>query len=75
MGRVPNIQGSNGTFAGAKPVKAIAYDLGFDDEFHFSRYFKNHTDVSPQLYRDTVGAGWLKKCKLPAHISRRFNAF
>jgi AraC family transcriptional regulator, transcriptional activator of pobA len=41
----------------SKPVKAIAYDLGFDDEFYFSRYFKNHTAVSPQLYRDTVGAG------------------
>jgi AraC family transcriptional activator of pobA len=45
----------------SKPVKTIAYDLGFDDEFHFSRYFKNHTDVSPQLYRDTVGAGVAEK--------------
>lgn len=45
----------------SKPVKAIAYELGFDDEFHFSRYFKNHTDVSPQLYRETVGAGAAEK--------------
>ncbi len=59
----------------SKPIKAIAYELGFDDEFHLSRYFKNHTDVSPQLYRDTVGAGVAEKCKLPANISRRFNAF
>jgi AraC family transcriptional activator of pobA len=41
----------------SKPVKAIAHDLGFSDEFHFSRYFKNHTDVSPQAYRNTVGVG------------------
>lgn len=44
-----------------KPVKTIAYELGFVDEFYFSRYFKNHTDVSPQLYRDTVGAGLAEK--------------
>ena len=40
-----------------KPVKAIAYDLGFNDEFHFSRYFKRNIGVSPQYFRDTVGAG------------------
>ena len=39
----------------AKPVKAIAYELGFPDEFYFSRYFKTNADVSPQLYRNTVG--------------------
>lgn len=39
----------------AKPVKAIAYELGFNDEYYFSRFFKSNTDVSPQLYRDTVG--------------------
>jgi AraC family transcriptional regulator, transcriptional activator of pobA len=39
----------------SKPVKAIAYELGFNDEFYFSRFFKNNADVSPQLYRDTVG--------------------
>jgi AraC family transcriptional activator of pobA len=40
-----------------KPVKAIAYDLGFTDEFHFSRYFKRHIGISPQFFRDTVGVG------------------
>lgn len=45
----------------SKPVKEIANDLGFSDEFHFSRYFKNHTDVSPQSYRDTVGVGVAEK--------------
>jgi AraC family transcriptional activator of pobA len=40
-----------------KPVKAIAYELGFTDEFHFSRYFKRNIGVSPQHFRDTVGVG------------------
>ncbi|MGZ3835250.1 MAG: helix-turn-helix domain-containing protein, partial [Mucilaginibacter sp.] len=39
----------------SKPVKSIAYELGFNDEFYFSRFFKNNADVSPQLFRDTVG--------------------
>ncbi|GGA88486.1 helix-turn-helix domain-containing protein [Puia dinghuensis] len=38
-----------------KPVKQIAYELGYEDEYYFSRFFKTNTDVSPQLYRDTVG--------------------
>ncbi|EHQ26122.1 helix-turn-helix domain-containing protein [Mucilaginibacter paludis] len=39
----------------AKPVKMIAYELGFNDEFYFSRFFKINAEVSPQIYRDTVG--------------------
>lgn len=39
----------------AKPVKKIAYELGFNDEFYFSRFFKSNAEVSPQLYRETVG--------------------
>lgn len=39
----------------SKPVKKIAYELGFEDEFYFSRFFKNNAEVSPQLYRTTVG--------------------
>lgn len=38
-----------------KTVKEIAYELGYEDEHYFSRFFKTNTDVSPQLYRDTVG--------------------
>jgi AraC family transcriptional regulator, transcriptional activator of pobA len=38
-----------------KSVKEIAYDLGYGDEFYFSRFFKKNADVSPQLYRETVG--------------------
>ncbi|WP_435353758.1 helix-turn-helix domain-containing protein [Emticicia sp. SJ17W-69] len=38
-----------------KPIKEIAYELGYEDEHYFSRFFKNNADVSPQTYRDTVG--------------------
>ncbi|WJS93302.1 AraC family transcriptional regulator [Flavobacterium johnsoniae] len=38
-----------------KTVKEIAYELGYDDEYYFSRVFKGKTDISPQLYRDTIG--------------------
>jgi len=40
-----------------KSVKAIAYELGYDDEYYFSRFFKKNTDISPQVYRETVGFG------------------
>lgn len=38
-----------------KTVKEIAYELGYDDEFYFSRMFKVKTEISPQFYRDTIG--------------------
>ena len=38
-----------------KTVKEIAYELGYNDEYYFSRFFKKNADVSPQLYRETVG--------------------
>lgn len=41
----------------SKPVKLIAYELGYEDEFYFSRFFKTNADVSPQMYRETVGHG------------------
>ncbi len=40
-----------------KPIKVIASELGYDDEYYFSRFFKVNADVSPQMYRDTVGFG------------------
>lgn len=40
-----------------KAVKEIAYELGYADEYYFSRFFKNNADISPQTYRDTVGIG------------------
>ncbi|MEQ9592027.1 MAG: helix-turn-helix domain-containing protein [Cyclobacteriaceae bacterium] len=39
-----------------KSVKEIAYELGFSDEYYFSRFFKKNTDVSPQFFRKTVGS-------------------
>lgn len=39
----------------SKTVKEIAWLLGFEDEYYFSRFFKNNADVSPQLFRETVG--------------------
>jgi AraC-like DNA-binding protein len=40
-----------------KTVKEIAYGLGYDDEYYFSRFFKTNAEVSPQFYRETVGFG------------------
>ncbi len=34
-----------------QPIKAIAYELGFLDEFHFSRFFKKGTGMAPGRYR------------------------
>jgi AraC-like DNA-binding protein len=39
----------------SKTVKEIAYELGYDDEHYFSRFFKTNANVSPQLFRETVG--------------------
>jgi len=33
-------------------VKEIAYELGFHDEFYFSRFFKKMTGTPPSRYRD-----------------------
>lgn len=40
-----------------KAIKEIAHELGYEDEHYFSRFFKSNADISPQLYRDTVGFG------------------
>ncbi len=40
-----------------KTVKEISYELGYNDEYYFSRLFKKKAGVSPQLYRSTVGFG------------------
>jgi AraC family transcriptional activator of pobA len=39
----------------SKSVKEIARELGYEDEYYFSRFFKVNTEQSPQLYRETVG--------------------
>ncbi len=38
-----------------KSIKEIALELGYDDEFYFSRFFKKQTNISPSIYRKTVG--------------------
>ncbi|WP_428741709.1 helix-turn-helix domain-containing protein [Tenacibaculum sp.] len=38
-----------------KTIKEIAFELGYNDEYYFSRFFKKNVDISPQLYRETVG--------------------
>ena len=35
-------------------IKEIAYNLGFYDEYHFSKQFKNLTGLSPTEYRKKV---------------------
>lgn len=40
-----------------KAIKEIAYELGYEDEYYFSRFFKTNAAISPQMYRDTVGFG------------------
>lgn len=40
-----------------KAIKEIAYELGYEDEYYFSRFFKKNANVSPQMYRDAVGVG------------------
>lgn len=39
----------------SRAVKEIAFELGYEDEFYFSRYFKKKVGVSPQIFRDKVG--------------------
>lgn len=38
-----------------KTVKEIAFNLGYSDEYYFSRFFKKNADVSPRQYRKSVG--------------------
>lgn len=38
-----------------KTVKEIASELGYDDEFYFSRFFKKNTSITPSIFRKTVG--------------------
>lgn len=40
-----------------KSIKEVAYELGYDDEYYFSRFFKKNVNIPPHLYRETVGFG------------------
>ncbi|SDL20895.1 helix-turn-helix domain-containing protein [Kriegella aquimaris] len=39
----------------SKSVKEVAFLLGYEDEYYFSRFFKKQVGVSPNVYRKTVG--------------------
>ncbi|MEO0468322.1 MAG: helix-turn-helix transcriptional regulator [Bacteroidota bacterium] len=39
----------------SKSVKEVSLQLGYQDEFYFSRLFKKRVGVSPDMYRKTVG--------------------
>lgn len=51
------IEAKRELFLTNKAIKEIAFELGYEDEYYFSRFFKSNADVSPQLFRDTVGFG------------------
>lgn len=35
-------------------IKEISYNLGFYDEYHFSKQFKNLVGISPSMYKKTI---------------------
>ncbi len=39
----------------SKSIKEVAFLLGYEDEYYFSRFFKKQVGVSPNTYRSTVG--------------------
>lgn len=39
----------------SKAIKLVAFELGFSDEYYFSRFFKKNTQISPQYFREKVG--------------------
>jgi AraC-like DNA-binding protein len=39
-----------------KPIKEIAYDLGFDDPAYFTRFFTIKKKIQPELFRESINA-------------------
>jgi AraC-like DNA-binding protein len=48
------IRRSKRALTGTASIKEIAADLGFDDEFYFSKFFKRETGFSPRAYRESL---------------------
>lgn len=48
------------TIVSQESLSAAASSLGFSDPAHFSRFFRNHTAVSPRLYRQGA-SDWLSR--------------
>jgi AraC family transcriptional regulator, transcriptional activator of pobA len=38
-----------------KSIKEVAFQLGFKDPYYFSKFFKNHTRVSPTQFLNSLG--------------------
>lgn len=47
-----------------RSIKEIAAELGFSDEFYFSRYFKKAVGCSPKNYREKVGISVVAKMSM-----------
>ena len=46
------IEAKSELFLTNKAIKEIAYELGYEDEYYFSRFFKVNTKVSPKKFRE-----------------------
>jgi AraC-like DNA-binding protein len=57
-----------------KSIKEVAYELGYDDEFYFSRFFKRNVNISPQTYRETVGFGKAEEGFQSSQIPKTFTS-
>ncbi|CEN50343.1 Transcriptional regulator, AraC family [Capnocytophaga canis] len=44
-----------------KSIKEIAFEMNFEDEFYFSRFFKKAVGLSPKHFRETVGISVVAK--------------
>jgi AraC family transcriptional activator of pobA len=38
-----------------QPIQQIAYELAFSDPSHFTRFFRKHTGLTPQAFREGRG--------------------
>jgi AraC-like DNA-binding protein len=46
------IEAKRALFHGQASIKEIAYNLGFADQSYFARFFKKHTGVTPEQFRE-----------------------
>ncbi|MDW3196455.1 MAG: helix-turn-helix domain-containing protein [Cytophagales bacterium] len=60
VGRIV-IEAKRELYLTSKSVKRVSAELGYQDEFYFSRLFKKKVGVSPDVYRRTVGFAKLEK--------------
>lgn len=46
------LEAKRAIFLGFKTIKEIAYELGFRDQSYFARFFRKHTGLSPEQFRE-----------------------